>query len=73
MISDHFDSKQGCIEGGDPLGRRKFNIFYKNHKNRSPCVYFIDLYRFTKPLIPQDLQFYNSKIFKLLSPMSVYT
>ena len=59
MIFDHFDPSLGCAKGRDPLGRPKLKIFYKNHQNRSPGVYFIELYRFTKPLTSLDLQFYR--------------
>ena len=59
MILDHFDPFQGCTEGGDPLGRRNLKIFYKNHQNRSPGVYFIDLHRFTKPLTSLDFKYYR--------------
>ena len=58
MISDYFDPSQGCTEGGDPPRNAEIKYFYKNHQIRSPGVYFIDLHRFTKPLTPQDLQFY---------------
>ena len=59
MISDNFDPTKGCTEGLDPPGKAKIKYFYRNHKNRSPGVYFIDLYRFTKPLASLDFQFYR--------------
>ena len=61
MIPDHFDPSQGCTEGGDPPRKAEIKDFYKNHKNRSPGIYFIDLHRFIKPLSPLDLQFYRVK------------
>ena len=57
MIFDHFDPSQGCTEGGDPPGKAEIRDFYKNHKNGSPGVYFIDLHRFTKPLTPKTCNF----------------
>ena len=52
---------QTVPEGRDPPKKAGSKNFYKKHQIKSPEVYFIDLYRFTKSITSPDLKFMGSK------------